>query len=108
MATPLILSGSVILGALSPEALVIDVVPSDRIPDLSVVSAVDLEVHGSGGVVETWTCTISNRSALGFTLTHPYVAANTATVVSYHIIPRFTIPAGVIRGRVCILAVVKP
>ncbi len=108
MPTSLVLSASVVQGTVDPQALVIDVIPSDKIPDLSVITAADLEVHSPDGTTATWTCTITSKTALLLVLTHPYIASDTARLVSFRILARVTIPAGVVRARTCILAVVKP
>ena len=84
--------GTVLAGLRSPRALVIDITPSDDVPDLSVVTAAELRVFRSGNVEETWTCSMSNQSATTLTLTHPWVVGDNDTVgEGLRIYPQLTI-----------------
>lgn len=84
--------GTVLVGLRSPRALVIDLAPSDDVPDLSVVTEATLKVYRASGVVETWTCSMSNQSADTLRLTHPWVAGNNDVVSEgLRIYPQLTI-----------------
>lgn len=84
--------GSVLAGLRSPRALVIDITPSDDVPDLSVVTAAELRVFRTGNTEETWTCSMSNQTATTLTLTHPWVVGDNDTVgEGLRIYPQLTI-----------------
>lgn len=77
----LLLAATVIVGARSPEALVIDVLPSDEVPDLTIVLSAELRVFRNHvATPETWTAQITHQAADRLELTHPYVAGNVDTV----------------------------
>lgn len=74
---PLVLNATVTQGALDPESLVIEVYPSDEVPDLTVVQTAELLVYRANNVEETWDCTITSKTADLMVLTHPYVETDT-------------------------------
>lgn len=96
----LVLNGSVLQGVRAPYALVLDLVPSDKLPDLSVVTAADLEVHRGNGTTETWDCTMSSQTATTLTLTHTWASGENDTPgEQMRIYARLTTPDGVIVVR---------
>jgi len=72
-------SGTVVAGLRSPRALILDLVPSEDVPDLSLVTAASLKVWRARDVVQTWTCEMSDKTAETLTLTHPWVAGDNDT-----------------------------
>jgi hypothetical protein len=96
----LILAAEVLEGTVDPAALVIDVVPSVSVPDLSVATDADLHVLRGDGTTETWTCTMSEQTATSLRLTHPWASTDTDTPFEQLIVyARVTLPSGVRRLR---------
>ena len=104
--TVLVNRGTVLVGLRSPRALVIDVEPSDDVPDLSTVTDASLRVYRAAGVIESWTCAMSLQTATTLRLTHPWVVGDNDTVgEGLRIYPQLTIAGLVNEAQVCIVSV---
>jgi len=100
--------GTVVAGLRSPRALVIDLVPSDSVPDLSVVTAASLKVWRANNEIQDWTCAMSAQTALTLTLTHPWVAGENDIVgEGLRIYPQLTVGADIIESQDVIVTVTR-
>lgn len=69
------LCNCVYAGAKSPEALQVNVSPSESVPDLSLVTAAEIQVVKPNGSTETWSATLSNQTTTTLRLTHVFHAS---------------------------------
>lgn len=100
--------GTVVAGLRSPRALVIDLVPSDSVPDLSVVTAASLKVWRANNEIQDWTCAMSAQTALTLTLTHPWVDGdNDVTGEGLRIYPQLTIDGETVEASAVIVTVAQ-
>lgn len=95
MATALVYAGAV-----APEGIEIQISSTSAILDLLTVTAVSLAVTLPSGTATTWTATITAQTATLLTVTHTFDAlgAEVATVGTYTIVPKLTVPTGVRRA----------
>jgi len=85
--------------AADPETIFVDVVPSDTVPDLSVVTAASFSVTTPGRQRVTWAASIIAQTSTLLSLAHVF-AANGADVPragNYTIVVLLTTPDGVRR-----------
>ncbi|AUX33146.1 MULTISPECIES: hypothetical protein [Sorangium] len=81
-------------GARDPVALRIVIAASDAVPDLTLVTAVELSAldrRASPATPETWTTTILERVEDELVVEHRYQEADTATPRTWRITPWMTI-----------------
>jgi hypothetical protein len=100
--------GTVIAGVRSPRALVIDLVPSDSVPDLSVVTGASLKVWRANNETQIWTCSMSAQTAETLTLTHPWAAGENDIVgEGLRIYPQLTIGSDTVEALAVIVTVTQ-
>jgi len=83
-------------GMRAPRAVRIDVTPSASTPDLTVVTAAEIEVRLFGSPHATWSATLSGQSATTLRLTHVFDAlgAETERAGPYTLMAILTVPGG--------------
>lgn len=115
MPTALVTRGSVVRGVRDPMALVIDLVPSVKVPNLTTVTAASLkvwrnparEVTEEADESESWTCAMSNQTTSTLRLTHPWVEGDNDTPSEeLHIYAQLTIAAEIVETRLVIVDVI--
>lgn len=82
------------VGARDPVAIRITIAASDAVPDLSLVTQVQLEVvdrRASPPTPETWTTTILSQEEDELVVEHRYQAADTDTPRTWRITPWLTV-----------------
>jgi hypothetical protein len=95
------------VGAVAPNAVRADVVPSDAIPDLTAVLSVTFEVRRwSTGSIETWPGEILSQSSTTMQVGHEFDGTETAYADRLRITPKFTTAGGVVSGRPFTLRIV--
>lgn len=92
------MSDFVYVGALAPEAYVLDLTPGTTGVDLSTVSAALFRVLDPEGNETTWTAAQSNKTSTTLTLTHAFASGDIALVGDYAIYAQLTIPGGTVRS----------
>ncbi len=103
----LALKGSVLQGSVSPNALVIDLVPSTDVPDLTVVTGASFLVVFENDTRATWACTLSLQTATTLRLTHAYASGETDAISTFRVYPVLTLPGGERRARGVTVQVVR-
>lgn len=79
-------------GARDPVALRVVIAASDAVPDLSLVTLVELEVTDRRtGDAETWTATILEQAAAELIVEHRYQASDTDAPRTWRITPWMTV-----------------
>lgn len=93
-------TSSIHVGELAPASLIIDVTPSDLLPDLSIVTAVSISVqkpNSAGKMVKvTWTGAMSAQTATTLKVTHPFVAGDLDIPGVYTAYVVMTVPSGTV------------
>lgn len=87
----------VYVGAIAPEAYVLNVTPGDSGVDLSTVTAATFYVRDVDGTDTTWNATRSNQTADTLTLTHTFVSGDVDEPGDIVIYAKLTIPSGTVR-----------
>lgn len=77
------MSNTVHVGALAPQALVLDFVPSDLIADLTTVTGAVIDIKKPSGTVVTWSAALSLQTVETLRISHPYVAGDIAAPGNY-------------------------
>lgn len=92
------MSDFVYVGAVAPEAYVLDLTPGTTGVDLSTVSASLLRVQDPDGNETTWSVVASNITATTLTLTHDFISTDLDRPGLYVIYAELTVPAGTVRS----------
>lgn len=89
----------VYVGALDPEVLAVVVTATTSLPDLTVVTAVEIVPIYKGARLAAWACDITEQSAKTLTVVHPFQAGDlSADRIGAHTLEvRLTTPDGVRR-----------
>lgn len=67
-------------GALDPVSLIVNVSPSDVVPDLSLVTNAEIRSVDATGIERSWAVTIKDQSPTALQLIHPYQQVDTAAL----------------------------
>lgn len=90
-------------GEVAPQVIEINVLPSDLLPSLSVVTSIALAVekpNSQGQRVEVaWAVTLSNQTATTLRGTHLFQAGDLDVPGEYSAVLEMTTPAGVVRAE---------
>jgi hypothetical protein len=90
-------TGIIYLGAVAPEALIIDALTGDSGIDMSTITDGEFMIRKPDGSEVTLAGTISNQSAAGLRLTHLWLAGEVDQLGHWCIIGAFTLPSGTVR-----------
>lgn len=88
------------IGETAPKSLVVNVTPSDLLPDLTVVSAVVVDVQKpvNGRMAEVhWTGAMSNQALATLKVTHSFVTGDLDATGTYTVVVMMTTAGGVVR-----------
>ena len=88
-------------GASDPDALVIDITPSEALPDLTVVTGGHIDAYSRDGSEQEWDFTIVAQTADLLTIQHTFDAAGAevAQPGRYRLVVYLDLPVG---GRRCV------
>lgn len=90
---------SIHVDAVAPNSLFVDITPSDLLPDLTVVTAVAIDVLKPVGGQMTevhWTATRSLQTATTLRASHVFVAGDLDAVGTYSFVVLMTLPGGTV------------
>lgn len=84
-------------GAVSPESILLNIVPGDSGLDLSTVTGASITAYHSDRTSETWSVTLSNQSESTLRLTHAFASGDTDVAENLVLVASLTTPSGNIR-----------
>lgn len=82
------------LDALNPESVQVVVSAGQSGVDLSTVTAATFAVRKPDGSSASWSCVVTDKTAAGATLTHPFDSGDVDLIGIYTLVPTLTVPAG--------------
>lgn len=89
----------VYVGSVTPEQLVIEIVPSTEGLDMTTVTAVVLSILRGDGTTSSWSTTIVSATAAMLTVKHVYVANDVPAVEKLSVAPLLTVPSGTMHAE---------
>lgn len=90
------MANTVHVGALDPQALILELVPSALVGSMSLVTAATIKVQKPDLTEVTWTATLANQTADFLQVVHLYQAGDVDQIGTYKAIALLVTPDGTI------------